>query len=269
MALTRRQREVYDFVRGFWTRRAIRRASRRSARSFGLSSVATVHKHVQHLVEKGFLRKAWNRSRSVEPVEPPGSGLSRCRCSGPSRRVPPSRPSKTTRRSRCRAIWCRSGASFALRVRGDSMIEEQIRDGDYVVVEGRSEARDGETVVALLRGEDATLKSFFRKGRRFGSSPPTRACSPSRCRRARSRSAASCAVCCAATSTRGGLPGSGPRLSFKEVLIFEGLRRWSGSRARSSSAASLRYARPDLSEAENRKPSAGRRSSTATTTGSR
>jgi repressor LexA len=51
-----------------------------------------------------------------------------------------------------------------LRVQGESMIDEQIRDGDYVVVEGRSEARDGETVVALVRGQDATLKTFFRKG---------------------------------------------------------------------------------------------------------
>jgi SOS regulatory protein LexA len=56
------------------------------------------------------------------------------------------------------------GKSFVLRVQGESMIDEQIRDGDFVVVEGRSEARDGETVVALVRGGDATLKTFFRKG---------------------------------------------------------------------------------------------------------
>jgi repressor LexA len=53
---------------------------------------------------------------------------------------------------------------FALRVRGDSMIDEQIRDGDVVVVESRLEARDGETVVALVRGADATLKKLFRRG---------------------------------------------------------------------------------------------------------
>ena len=54
--------------------------------------------------------------------------------------------------------------SFVLRVRGNSMIEEQIRDGDFVIIESRPEARDGETVVALIRGEDATLKKFFRRG---------------------------------------------------------------------------------------------------------
>ncbi len=58
----------------------------------------------------------------------------------------------------------RRGTSFALRVRGDSMIEEQIRDGDTVIVESRSEARNGETVVALIRGEDVTLKKFYRNG---------------------------------------------------------------------------------------------------------
>ena len=56
------------------------------------------------------------------------------------------------------------GESFVLQVRGDSMIEEQIRDGDYVVVESRPVARDGETVVALIRGEDATLKKLYRNG---------------------------------------------------------------------------------------------------------
>jgi repressor LexA len=58
----------------------------------------------------------------------------------------------------------RRGESYVLRVRGDSMIDEQIRDGDYVVVEGRQEARDGETVVALIRGQEATLKKLYRQG---------------------------------------------------------------------------------------------------------
>jgi repressor LexA len=58
----------------------------------------------------------------------------------------------------------RRGRSFALKVRGDSMIEEQIRDGDTVIVESRNEARNGETVVALIRGEEATLKKFYRRG---------------------------------------------------------------------------------------------------------
>ena len=68
--------------------------------------------------------------------------------------------------------------SFALRVRGDSMIEDQIRDGDYVVVERRAEARNGETVVALVRGCDATLKKFFRKGSRIRLEPANASVEP-------------------------------------------------------------------------------------------
>ena len=75
MALTRRQREIYDFIRDFVAERGYSPSLEEIGEAFGLSSVATVHKHVQHLVEKGFLRKAWNRSRSVEPVEAVSPGL--------------------------------------------------------------------------------------------------------------------------------------------------------------------------------------------------
>jgi repressor LexA len=120
---------------------------------------------VQHLVEKGLLRKGWNRSRSLEPVPPAGPGPVALPHAGvvaagvpieaiedqetigvPPDLVPP------------------RAESFVLRVRGDSMIDEQIRDGDFVVVERCSEARDGETVVALIRGHEATLKKLQRRG---------------------------------------------------------------------------------------------------------
>ena len=73
MALTRRQREIYDFIRSFVSEKGYSPSLEEIGAEFGLSSVATVHKHVHHLVEKGFLRKSWNRSRSVEPVEESGS----------------------------------------------------------------------------------------------------------------------------------------------------------------------------------------------------
>ena len=69
-----------------------------------------------------------------------------------------------------------------LRVRGDSMIDEQIRDGDLVVVESRSEARDGETVVALVRGAEATLKRFQRRGAKVVLEPANARCGRSSCR---------------------------------------------------------------------------------------
>ena len=68
MALTRRQREIFDFISAFVEEQGYSPSLEEIATQFGLSSVATVHRHVQHLVEKGLLRKAWNRSRSLEPV---------------------------------------------------------------------------------------------------------------------------------------------------------------------------------------------------------
>ena len=69
MALTRRQRQIYDFIREFVSENGYSPSLEESGTAFGLSSVATVHKHVHHLVAKGFLNKAWNRSRSGEPGE--------------------------------------------------------------------------------------------------------------------------------------------------------------------------------------------------------
>ncbi len=165
MALTRRQREIYDFIRGFVDDKGYSPSLEEIGEEFGLSSVATVHKHVQHLVEKGFLRKAWNRSRSVEPVEMPGVGLASLPLAGIVAAGAPIEAVEDHETIEVpRDLVPKRGKSFVLRVQGESMIDEQIRDGDYVVVEGRSEARDGETVIALVRGEDATLKTFFRKG---------------------------------------------------------------------------------------------------------
>ncbi len=172
MALTRRQRQVYDFIRAFVADNGYSPSLEEIGAAFGLSSVATVHKHVQHLVEKGFLTKSWNRSRSVEPVGGDGVEVAVLPLLGivaagapieaiedqETLEVPPS-------------LVPRRGKSFVLRVQGESMIEEQIRDGDYVVVESRPEARNGETVVALLRGEEATLKKFYRKGSRVRLEP--------------------------------------------------------------------------------------------------
>ena len=165
MALTRRQREIYDYICSFVASNGYSPSLEEIGAHFKLSSVATVHKHVQHLVDKRFLRKAWNRSRSVEPVPPPSSGTVSLPLLGYVAAGTPIEAIEVEETLDVPSgLVPRRAQTFALRVRGDSMIEEQIRDGDTVLVESRNEARNGETVVALIRGEEATLKKFYRKG---------------------------------------------------------------------------------------------------------
>ena len=181
MALTRRQREIYDYICEFVESNGYSPSLEEIGARVELASVATVHKHVQHLVGKGFLRKAWNRSRSLEPVPEETEGaipavpllgtvaaghpIEAIEQGGESIGVPPE-------------MIGRPGETFALRVRGDSMIEDQICDGDVVVIERRDEARNGETVVALVRGDEATLKRFYRRGERVELVPANSAMTP-------------------------------------------------------------------------------------------
>jgi repressor LexA len=173
VALTRRQREIYDFIREYVASRGYSPSLEEIGANFGLSSVATVHKHVQHLVEKGWLRKAWNRSRSVEPVEAESAATVSLPLLGVVAAGAPIEAIEVQERIDVpREMVRRRGESFALRVRGDSMIE------DTIVVESRSEARNGETVVALIRGSEATLKKFYRRGAKVVLEPANQALRP-------------------------------------------------------------------------------------------
>jgi repressor LexA len=173
--LTRRQREIYDFVRDFVADRGYAPSLEEIGENFGLSSVATVHKHVQHLAEKGYLRKAWNRSRSIEPLaESEAETVELPLLGSVAAGVPIEAIEENERVAVPGELVRRRGETFVLRVRGDSMIDEQIRDGDLVVVESRSDARNGETVVALVRGGEATLKRFHRRGAKIVLEPANR-----------------------------------------------------------------------------------------------
>jgi repressor LexA len=165
MALTRRQREIYDFVCEFIQQHGYSPSLEEIGARFELTSVATVHKHVTQLVSKGWLRKAWNRARSLEPVDGEGPGQVALPLLGVVAAGEPIEPIEVAERIAVPAdLVRRVDACFALRVRGESMIDEQIRDGDTVIVERRAEPRDGDTVVAVVRGEEATLKKFQRRG---------------------------------------------------------------------------------------------------------
>ena len=165
--LTRRQREIYEFIRDFVTNRGYSPSLEEIGAGFGLTSVATVHRHVELLVEKGFVRKGANSSRSLEAVEdsPVSQPMVEVPLLGCVAAGAPIEVFEMTELISVPADMVRKRSeTFVLRVRGDSMIDEQIRDGDHVVVESATEARKGEMVVALVHGSEATLKRFYRRG---------------------------------------------------------------------------------------------------------
>jgi repressor LexA len=180
MALTRRQRQVLDVIRDFIDANGYSPSLEEIGAELQLSSVATVHKHVSHLVQKGFVRRAWNQNRSIELVaQADASGAVSLPMSGRIAAGYPLDAVETSETISVPADMVRDAANaFVLRVQGDSMIDEQIRDGDFVVVERRDLTREGETVVALIEGSDATLKRLFRQGADIRLEPANPAMAP-------------------------------------------------------------------------------------------
>jgi repressor LexA len=165
MYLTRRQKEMLDFLNRYIERKGYAPTIEETADHFGLRSLATVHKHLTNLQKKGLVKRDWNRSRALElvptrvtvkAVELPLLG-----------RVAAGSPIEAIQASETIFVpedMVGRRETYVLQVKGDSMIEEQIRDGDYVIVENRRSARDGEMVIALVDGESVTLKKLYREG---------------------------------------------------------------------------------------------------------
>lgn len=166
MPLTRRQKEILDFVDAFLGERGYAPSFEEIAAAFGYSSLATVHEHLSNLERKGYIRKSYNESRSIELLSEDGSGsaldlplLGNVAAGLPieaiEHRESLSVPADMIRKGK---------DNFVLRVEGDSMIDEQIRDGDYIVVTSQATAEEGEMVVALVGGDSATVKKLYRDG---------------------------------------------------------------------------------------------------------
>ncbi|MBM3778322.1 MAG: transcriptional repressor LexA [Acidimicrobiia bacterium] len=172
LPLTKRQREILDYLTEFIEQHGYAPSLEEIGRRFNLSSLATVHKHLTNLQEKGFIKRAWNRSRSVELV-PTRTGnravelplLGYVAAGVPIEAIPGQEVIAVPE------TLASARDSYVLRVRGNSMIDEQIRDGDFVIVEDRKTAENGEMVVALLRGYEVTLKKFYRENGRVRLQP--------------------------------------------------------------------------------------------------
>jgi repressor LexA len=172
LPLTKRQREILDYLQDFIQQHGYAPSLEEIGRRFGLSSLATVHKHLTNLQEKGFIKRAWNRSRSVEMIPTNTNGRSvELPLLG---YVAAGLPIEAIASSETIAVpeeMVGRRDTYVLRVKGNSMIDEQICDGDWVIVEDRKTAQNGETVVALLGGSDVTLKKLYRENGRIRLQP--------------------------------------------------------------------------------------------------
>ncbi len=166
MPLTKRQKEILDHISTFIEEWGYAPSFEEIAEHFGYASLATVHEHLSNLERKGYIRKAYNESRSIELVE-------RGRGQAPTLDLPllgtvaAGLPIEAVEDTETLSVppdmVRRNRENYVLRVQGDSMIDEQIRDGDYIVVAAQDNAEDGQMVVALVGGDAATVKKLYRE----------------------------------------------------------------------------------------------------------
>jgi repressor LexA len=165
MAVTRRQKEVLDFLSDFLRRNEYSPSYEEIAHGLGLKSLATVHKHITNLVNKGLLERSHNRSRSIDIVPPKlrARNAERLPLMGS---IAAGRPVEASENPETLSFGDIVGNrdAFALRVTGDSMRDEHIVDGDFVLVERTNTAHQGEIVVALVQGSETTLKRYYIEG---------------------------------------------------------------------------------------------------------
>jgi len=181
MALTRRQKEVLEYIAKFLQDNGYSPSYEEIAQGLELASLATVHKHLQALELKGYLRRGFNQSRSVEIADKYVDEQRRMLSMAPARaesletlgvsvpllgRIAAGAPVETYAAQASLNFKDFAGDSntYALEVRGESMIDDHICSGDYVLVSRTDQARDGEIVVALVDGSETTLKRLYREG---------------------------------------------------------------------------------------------------------
>jgi repressor LexA len=172
MPITKRQKEILEYLRAFLLEEGYSPTLEEIAKHFGLASLNGVYKHLKVLEERGFIRRLSNRARSIQILDstsPPDSHS--LPLFGYVAAGQPIEAIANSDEISIPEMFHTPGDNYVLRVVGDSMIDQQIQDGDLVVVERRESAQNGETVVALVDGEHATLKRYYREGRRIRLQP--------------------------------------------------------------------------------------------------
>jgi repressor LexA len=165
MPLTKRQKEILSFLSDYNEVNGYAPSFEEIASRFNYNSLATVHEHLTNLERKGYIKRSYNESRAIEilpseifqrSVELPLLGT-----------VAAGAPLEAMHTGETMSVpdgfLRKNGSHYVLRVKGDSMIEEHIRDGDFVVINDKQAADNGEMVIALLDGSGATVKRYYRE----------------------------------------------------------------------------------------------------------
>lgn len=165
MPLTKRQREILSFLGSYAEANGYAPSFEEIASHFNYNSLATVHEHLSNLERKGYIKRSYNESRAIEIL--PSNMFPRAidlpLLGTVAAGVPIEAITTGESLSVPEEFVRRTGDHFVLRVRGNSMIDEQIRDGDFVIVNERQSADNGEMVIAMLQGSSATVKKFYRE----------------------------------------------------------------------------------------------------------
>jgi repressor LexA len=177
--VTERQRDILNFIREFQRERGVAPTHREICDQFGFSSYGTVYKHLSLLEKKGLIRRDWNQKRGVElvegpaPPQPAGAGRAGVRELPLFGYIAAGRPLDVEVSGEMIAVpehLTSRGENYVLKVRGDSMVDDGILDGDLVIISRRERADNGEMVVANINGE-VTLKRLYREGERVRLQP--------------------------------------------------------------------------------------------------
>ncbi len=165
MPLTKRQREILDYLIEYSESNGYAPSFEEIARHFNYNSLATVHEHLSNLERKGYIRRAYNESRAIDilPSDASPRSIELPLLGAVAAGLPIEAITHQESVSVPADFLRSSGSHYVLRVRGNSMIDEQIRDGDFVVIQERPSADNGEMVIALVNNSSATVKKFYRE----------------------------------------------------------------------------------------------------------
>ncbi len=164
MPLTKRQKQVLGFLQEYLDKNGYSPTLEEIARHFKIASLNAVYKHLRALEERGFIRRMTNQARSIQVLDSTSRPRWTLPLLGTVAAGQPLEAVADVEEVSVPDSFLTRRKSFVLKVSGDSMIDEHIQDGDLVVVEERATAQNGETVVALVDGENVTLKKYFREG---------------------------------------------------------------------------------------------------------